>query len=80
MNVALLMAKSTKLKAGNLSLTKQKNQSSIHTQAPIYRMKKIATFLTIITVTVLFLSSCKSHGGCAAYSKADAPVSKAKSI
>lgn len=43
-------------------------------------MKKTATLLAIVLLTSLFVSSCKSHGGCAAYSKANTPSQSAKSI
>ncbi len=31
-------------------------------------------------IFTVFVSSCKSHGGCAAYSKADAPVKQTKNL
>jgi hypothetical protein len=43
-------------------------------------MKKTASILAAILVVSLFVSSCKTHGGCAAYSKANTPVAPAKSI
>ncbi len=43
-------------------------------------MKKIATLLVLAFVLSIAVSSCKSHGGCAAYSKADVPVKHTKAI
>jgi hypothetical protein len=43
-------------------------------------MKKIVSVLALAFLFSMAISSCKSHGGCAAYSKADVPVKNSKSI
>jgi len=43
-------------------------------------MKKLLSVLTLAFLFSIAFSSCKSHGGCAAYSKADAPVKNTKAL